>query len=73
MSYLLFDPNLASWALINAIGPLLSASFDGAFDLLQLIRATLILKMEFLRPMLAKVELICQQPAMPQLSGVGKW
>ena len=25
---------------------------------------------EFLRPMLAKIELICQQPAMPQLSGV---
>ena len=26
--------------------------------------------MEFLRPLLAKVELICQQLAMPQLSGV---
>ena len=26
--------------------------------------------MEFLRPLLAKIELICQQLAMPQLSGV---
>ena len=26
--------------------------------------------MEFLRPLLAKIELICQQPSMPQLSGV---
>ena len=26
--------------------------------------------MEFLRPLLAKIALICQQPAMPQLSGV---
>ena len=26
--------------------------------------------MEFLRPILAKIELICQQPTMPQLSGV---
>ena len=26
--------------------------------------------MQFLRPLLAKIELICQQPAMPQLSGV---
>ena len=26
--------------------------------------------MEFLRPLLGKIELICQQPAMPQLSGV---
>ena len=26
--------------------------------------------MEFLWPLLAKIELICQQPAMPQLSGV---
>ena len=28
------------------------------------------IRMEFLRPLLAKVELICQQPAMPRLSGV---
>ena len=27
------------------------------------------IRMEFLRPLLAKIELICQQPAMPQLSG----
>ena len=26
--------------------------------------------MEFFRPLLAKIELICQQLAMPQLSGV---
>ena len=26
--------------------------------------------MEFLRPLVAKIELICQQAAMPQLSGV---
>ena len=26
--------------------------------------------MEFSWPLLAKIELICQQPAMPQLSGV---
>ena len=26
--------------------------------------------MEFLQPILAKIELICQQPTMPQLSGV---
>ena len=26
--------------------------------------------MEFLRPLLAEIKLICQQPAMPQLSGV---
>ena len=26
--------------------------------------------MDFLRPLLAKIELICQQLAMPQLSGV---
>ena len=26
--------------------------------------------MEFLQPLLAKIELICQQLAMPQLSGV---
>ena len=26
--------------------------------------------MEFLRPLLAKIEIICQQLAMPQLSGV---
>ena len=26
--------------------------------------------MEFLRPLLAKIELICQQLSMPQLSGV---
>ena len=26
--------------------------------------------MEFLRPLLAKIELVCQQLAMPQLSGV---
>ena len=31
--------------------------------------------MEFLQPLLAKIELICQQLAMPQLSGVEgvKW
>ena len=28
------------------------------------------ISMEFLRPLLAKIELICQQLAMPQLSGV---
>ena len=28
------------------------------------------IRMEFLRPLLAEIELICKQPAMPQLSGV---
>ena len=28
------------------------------------------ISIEFLRPLLAKIELICQQLAMPQLSGV---
>ena len=28
------------------------------------------IRMEFLRPLLAKIELICQQLIMPQLSGV---
>ena len=28
------------------------------------------IRMECLRPLLAKIELICQQPAMPELSGV---
>ena len=28
------------------------------------------MRMQFLRPLLAKIELICQQLAMPQLSGV---
>ena len=28
------------------------------------------IRMEFLRPVLAKIELICQQPVLPQLSGV---
>ena len=27
------------------------------------------IRMEFLRPLFAKIKLICQQPAMPQLSG----
>ena len=28
------------------------------------------IRMEFLQPILAKIELICQQPAMPQWGGV---
>ena len=45
LSYLLFDPTLAgllSAGLINAISPLFPAAFDGAFEQLRLIRATLI-------------------------------
>ena len=34
------------------------------------IRRGIDLKFEILRPLLAKLELICQQPAMPQLSVV---
>ena len=55
-----FDPNLTWWAYraisllfrpgtLSAgglISPLLSPAFDGAFDELQLIRATLIFKMQ---------------------------
>ena len=33
-----------SWAVISTISPLFSAAFDGAFDQMQLIRATLIFK-----------------------------
>ena len=58
-SSLMFDPNPMWWAdggnlsivqagdtLSSLISPLLSPAFDGTFDHLQLIRATLIFKMQ---------------------------
>ena len=38
--------------------------------LIYFIRRVIDLKFEFLQPILAKIELICQQPTMSQLSGV---